>query len=62
MNEFSVVTHMQEVTRVTVSAFQEVRVPLLGQKARNVVWNPNVKAVQDGQDQLWPKSIHRHNV
>lgn len=47
-------SHLQKVPSITVTAFQEVSMPLLRCKVGNVAWDTDIKAVQDRQHQLWP--------
>lgn len=47
-------TYLQEVTGVTMTAFQKVSVLLLCCKVGNVAWDTNIQAIHDCQDQLWP--------
>lgn len=46
-------SYLQKVTGVTMTAFQEVSMPLLQYKVGNVAWDTNIEAIQDCQDQLW---------
>lgn len=50
----NILSYLQEVTGITMTAFQEVSAPLLRYKVGNVVWDANIEAIQDCQDQLWP--------
>lgn len=46
--------YLQEVTGITMAAFQEVSMPLLRYKVGNVAWNTNIQAIHSCQNQIWP--------
>lgn len=46
--------YLQEVTGITMTAFQEVSMPLLRYKLGNVAWDTNIQAIHSCQNQIWP--------
>lgn len=53
-NKSSILSHLQEVPGVTISALEEMSVSLLRQKSGNVARDLNIEAIENGLDQLRP--------